>query len=73
MTVIDDILDLSRLEADRLRLDPVDFDLRDSVEDAVRSFALALRRKASSSPSLRRPGSAGQFSMEIRPACARSS
>jgi PAS domain S-box-containing protein len=37
--LLNDILDFSKIEARRLHLDPVDFDLRETVEDAIRLLA----------------------------------
>ena len=39
LTIIDDILDVSKIEAGRLTLDRIPFRLRDTVEDAVRLLA----------------------------------
>jgi PAS domain S-box-containing protein len=39
-TLIDDILDVSKIEAGRLEVENISFDLRAAVEDAVSSFAL---------------------------------
>jgi CheY-like chemotaxis protein len=39
MDIINDILDFSRVEAGRLELDPIAFDLRTLVDDAVRTLA----------------------------------
>ncbi len=38
--VINDILDFSKIEAGKLELDAVDFDLRDTLVDALRPFAV---------------------------------
>ncbi|MDP8979878.1 MAG: ATP-binding protein [Acidobacteriota bacterium] len=45
LAVLNDILDLSKIEADRLELDPVDFTLRDCVRDTVKTLALRARQK----------------------------
>ncbi len=45
MTVINDVLDFSKMEAGKLDLDPVDFDLRDTVGDAVRPLAIRAHLK----------------------------
>jgi two-component system, sensor histidine kinase and response regulator len=39
LTILNDILDVSKVEAGRLALDQVPFSLRDAVEDAVKLFA----------------------------------
>jgi PAS domain S-box-containing protein len=46
LMVINDILDFSKIEAGRLDLDPVDFQLRDCLEDSVRSMALRAHEKS---------------------------
>jgi len=45
LAVINDILDFSKIEAGKLRLDPVDFSLREMLEDSVRSLALRAHQK----------------------------
>ena len=45
MTVINDILDYSKIEARRLELDPVDFQLHDLVQDTLNQMALRAHRK----------------------------
>jgi signal transduction histidine kinase/CheY-like chemotaxis protein/HPt (histidine-containing phosphotransfer) domain-containing protein len=45
LAVIDDILDFSKLEAGKLELDPVAFDLAELVEDAIRTVAAGARDK----------------------------
>ncbi len=40
LTVINDILDFSKIEAGKLDLEPVDFDLRDTLDDTVATLAL---------------------------------
>ena len=39
-TLIDDILDVSKIEAGRLEIESIPFDLHDAIEDAVSSFTL---------------------------------
>ena len=39
LRLLNDILDFSRIEAGKLELDPIPFDLRDSLSDAVRTLA----------------------------------
>ncbi len=43
--IINDILDFSKIEANRLELDPVDFSVSDSMNETLRSFALAAAEK----------------------------
>src|SRR5262249_32155771 len=45
LTVINDILDFSKIEAGRLDLDPIGFDLRDSLADMLRALALKAHKK----------------------------
>ena len=45
LSVINDILDVSRMEAGKLELDPIDFNLRDAVGDAARTVALRAHQK----------------------------
>jgi PAS domain S-box-containing protein len=45
LTVINDILDFSKIEARMLDLDPVDFDLRESIGDALSTLALRASAK----------------------------
>jgi|GEM_PF-486356 len=45
LAVINDILDFSKIEAGKLRLDPVDFSLREMLEDSVRALALRAHQK----------------------------
>jgi len=45
LAVIDDILDFSKIEAGALKLDPSEFDPRDSVASVCRMFAEAARMK----------------------------
>ena len=45
LTIVNDILDFSKIEAGKLELDPVEFNLRDCLEEIVCSFALQARRK----------------------------
>jgi signal transduction histidine kinase len=39
LTVINDILDFSKIEVGKLELDLVPFNLRDSLEETIRTFA----------------------------------
>ena len=45
LVILDDILDVSKIEAGRLELDEVPFGLRDAVEGAVKLFALRAHQK----------------------------
>jgi PAS domain S-box-containing protein len=45
LTVINDILDFSKIEAGKLSLDKVDFDLRETVEETMKTLALRAHQK----------------------------
>jgi two-component system, sensor histidine kinase and response regulator len=45
LTVINDILDFSKIEAGKLDLDSVEFDLRDSLEETIKTLALRADQK----------------------------
>ena len=45
LTVINDILDYSKIDAGKLELDPIAFDLRDHVEDIARTLAVKAHEK----------------------------
>jgi len=45
LSVINDILDFSKVEAGKLDLDPIDFSLRDCIEEAMRPLALRGHQK----------------------------
>jgi signal transduction histidine kinase/CheY-like chemotaxis protein len=45
LTVINDILDFSKIEAGKLRLEGIDFDLRDSLGDTMKTLALRAQQK----------------------------
>ncbi|MGH9668202.1 MAG: response regulator [Bryobacteraceae bacterium] len=45
MTVINDILDFSKIEAGKMTLDPVEFDLRECLEETLKLPALRAHRK----------------------------
>jgi PAS domain S-box-containing protein len=45
MNVINDILDFSKIEAGKLELDPIQFNIRDTVEDAARTLAVSAHQK----------------------------
>jgi signal transduction histidine kinase/CheY-like chemotaxis protein len=45
LNVINDILDFSKIEAGKLNLDPIDFDLRESIEETMKPLALRAQQK----------------------------
>ena len=45
LTVINDILDFSKIEAGKLELEPIEFSIRNSVEDTARMLALKAHQK----------------------------
>jgi two-component system, sensor histidine kinase and response regulator len=45
LTVINDILDFSKIEAGRLDINPIDFELRDSVGDTLKTLSLRAHEK----------------------------
>lgn len=45
LTVVDGILDFAGIEEQRLELDAVDFDLRDTVDDSIGAFAMRAEEK----------------------------
>jgi PAS domain S-box-containing protein len=45
LTVINDILDFSKIEAGKLELEALDFDVRDSLGDAMKALALKAHQK----------------------------
>jgi two-component system, sensor histidine kinase and response regulator len=45
LTLLNDILDFSKIEAGKLNIDPIDFDLRDSLDDTMRVLALRAHAK----------------------------
>jgi signal transduction histidine kinase/ActR/RegA family two-component response regulator len=45
LTIINDILDFSKMEAGKLSLDPIEFDLRASIDDTMRLFASRAEQK----------------------------
>jgi PAS domain S-box-containing protein len=45
LTIINDILDFSKIEAGKFDLDPIDFDLRDSLHDTLKTLALRVHKK----------------------------
>ena len=46
LQVINDILDLSKIEADKLDLEPVEFDLRENVQNVVTLFAVPAEQRS---------------------------
>ncbi|HKX27284.1 MAG TPA: ATP-binding protein, partial [Blastocatellia bacterium] len=45
LSIINDVLDFSKIEAGRLDLDPVNFQLRDSIDDTLKGMALCAHQK----------------------------
>ncbi len=45
LTIINDILDFSKIEAGKLELDPIDFDLRDTIEQSARTLGVRAHEK----------------------------
>ncbi|WP_419176553.1 response regulator [Desulfosediminicola sp.] len=45
LQVINDILDFSKIESGKMRLDPVDFDLKDLLDNCMAMFALSAKEK----------------------------
>ena len=45
LSVLNDILDLSKIEAGNLELESIDFEVRDNLETAVKTFATAAHQK----------------------------
>jgi len=45
LTVINDILDFSKIEAGKLDIDTIEFDLRDSLEETIKTLALRADQK----------------------------
>jgi signal transduction histidine kinase/CheY-like chemotaxis protein len=45
LTIINDILDFSKIEAGKLDLEPIEFDLRNCLEEVTRSLAVKAREK----------------------------
>jgi signal transduction histidine kinase/CheY-like chemotaxis protein/ligand-binding sensor domain-containing protein len=56
LLLLNDILDVSRIEADRLELDPAPFSLTECLQDAVRSLAVRAREKGLTLPCHVEPG-----------------
>lgn len=45
LTIINEILDFSKIEAGRIELDPIDFDVRDSLADTLRTMTYKANEK----------------------------
>ena len=45
VTILNDILDLSKIEAGKMTLDEIDFSLRETVEESLQVFDIAVREK----------------------------
>ncbi|HYK89753.1 MAG TPA: response regulator, partial [Acidobacteriota bacterium] len=56
LAIINDILDFSKIEAGKLELNPIEFNLRDSLDEAVRGFAIRAEQKGLELLSFVKPG-----------------
>jgi len=45
LSIIDDVLDFSKIEVGKLDLDPINFELRRSIDDVLKTLALRARQK----------------------------
>jgi two-component system, sensor histidine kinase and response regulator len=45
LALINDVLDFSKIEAGKFELDPIDFNLRDSIDEAIRPLAFRAQQK----------------------------
>jgi len=72
LAVLNDILDLSKIEADRLELDPVEFTIRQCVLDTAKTLGLRARQKASGVVLPFRGGDARARRWRSSSVCARS-
>ena len=73
LTVINDILDFSKIEAGKLDLEPIDFDLRETLDDTVATLATARPQEGAGAGRPRRGRRAGRPGGRPPPRCARSS
>ena len=55
LSLLNDILDFSKIEAGKLDLETIEFSLRDTLDDTLKTLASGPTRKASSSPAISRP------------------
>ena len=71
LVLLNDILDFSKIEAGKLDFETIEFSLRDTVDDTVKTLASGPTRKASSWPAISRPMCRTPCSATPR-GCARS-
>ncbi len=67
LAVINDILDFSKIEAGKLDLDPIPFNLRETLEDSMRTLALRRPREGPRTDFQLQAGSAGVRARRSRP------
>ena len=72
LRVIDDVLDISKLEAGRMELDPVDFDLAETIEATVALLAPRAREKGIEPDHAYRDRRLASASTPMPSGCARS-
>ena len=73
LTVINDILDFSKIEAGKLDLEPVDFDLRDTLDDTVATLAMRAAQEGAGAGLTTSPPTCRTPWWATPAACARSS
>ena len=70
LNLINDILDFSKIEAGKEELEHVEFQLRETIEDTLKSLALRAQEKGLELASRFRAGSAGRVDRRSGPAAA---